>query len=221
MQVSRRRRWAVAFALLALTGLAGALPGDSAVLARLEQGEIIVTRLAQDSPRLFSGQVQGVIDAPVERCLSILNDGNAYSSFMPHHLVSWVIPSEALAAVGDGRGLSPQNAQRQFEPYRLDNPSGDTTYLFAVLSIHFPLSNIWYVLKMVSDPAAGLLTWDMMSGSIASTTGSWQLEALGERTLATYRTTTDLGYALPGFLVSLAMNRDLPNTIKAVRRQAE
>ena len=93
--------------------------------------------------------------------------------------------------------------------------------LFAVISNQFPLSNVWYVLQMVSDPAAGLLTWDMMCGSIASTTGSWQLEALGERTLATYTTTTDLGYQLPGFLVSLAMNSDLPNVIKAVRRQAE
>jgi hypothetical protein len=48
-----------------------------------------------------------------------------------------------------------------------------------------------------------------------------QLEALGERTLATYTTTTDLGYQLPGFLVSLVMNSDLPSIIKAVRRRAE
>lgn len=215
---------AVAFALLAicaLPGLAGALPGDSAAFARLEQGEIVAARLAHDCPRVFSGQVQGVIDAPAERCLSILNDLNAYSSFMPRHLVSWVIQPEALAAVGDGRGLSPQNAQRQFERYRLDCSPGDTTYLFAVLRNQFPLSNVWYVLQMVPDPAAGLLTWDMMCGNIASTIGSWQLEALGERTLATYTTTTDLGYQLPGFLVSLAMNSDLPNIIKAVRRQAE
>ena len=205
----------------ALSGRANGAPDDPNQLAKLARGEIIVTRLPDDNPRILGGQAQATIDAPIERIWEILNDFNRYAEFLPRQVKSWIVSPEVLAEISQESGLSRRQAEYLLGPYRLDSVEGDTVYSYNVLDMPFPVSQRWYLLETVRDVEQYSLTWHQVTGNLRATTGSWQLEPLDDKTLATYTTRSDVGISVPGFLVNLGLNQTLPDVIKALRRRAE
>lgn len=62
-----------------------------------------------------------------------------------------------------------------------------------------------------------------IGGDIRACDGSWRLEPLdgGRRTRVTYDMWATAPFAVPGGMVSSMMRRDVPNSLKALRRECE
>jgi carbon monoxide dehydrogenase subunit G len=208
------------FSLLLVAGiLVGRGSAGSDDSLRLAQGEIIVTRLSDDNPRVIGGQVQGLIDAPIEQVWQLLNDFEKYPDFMPTNVRTWVIGSDALAEIEPAKNWTQAGFEAVIEPYRQEPGEADPVYVYEVLDMPFPLSNRWYLLKTLRDNEQYSMTWSRIAGNLRSSDGSWQLEQRDDKTVATYVTRSDAGISVPGFLVTQGLNQTLPDVIKSLRRQ--
>lgn len=183
--------------------------------------EITVTRLATEKPQVLAGRVSGPINAPVERVWEILNDFNRYAEFLPRHLKCWVLDPQAVTEVALPSGLKPAQAEARLKSYRSSEVDADTVYTYNLLDLPLPIGQRWYVLAVVRDPSRYQLSWHQVAGNLVATTGSWRLREQGDRTIATYTTFSDVGFPVPGFLITLGLKQTLPDVIRALRRRAE
>ena len=187
---------------LFVSGLAFAQPAPAVPslsgeqIERLNGGEILVSVTVDGA---MTSDVIGVLEAPAEQILAIVDDFGSYTEFMPDSAVSEVVGT-------DGE-------------YRLCHGVTDTPW---------PVEDREYTLRVTSGPQTVdgmevlVNTWTYVpdSGNIANTEGYWILVPWGDdgtSTLVRYFTIADMGIPLPEFLVTWASEDMLPGYLEALR----
>jgi len=84
------------------------------------------------------------------------------------------------------------------------------------------VKQIGYIARYHYDVPARM-RWELVSGTIKSGDGEFVLEELGgpERTLATYRLESDLGFYVPGPMLRIGTDKLMGGVIGGLKRRAE
>ena len=93
----------------------------------------------------------------------------------------------------------------------------DTLLLYHCFDFPFPIGDRRCIVRTIRDRVNFRTRYVMVRGDMKVNEGSWKLEPYGDRTLATYRTRSDPGLSVPGFLVSMGTRSVLPDVIEGVR----
>ena len=90
---------------------------------------------------------------------------------------------------------------------------------FRVLLVHHPLHS---TSRVTLEPNREI-HFTCIGGDIRACDGSWRLEPLdgGQRTRVTYDMWATSPFAVPAGLISGMMRRDVPSSLKALRRECE
>jgi Polyketide cyclase / dehydrase and lipid transport len=64
------------------------------------------------------------------------------------------------------------------------------------------------------------VTFERVSGALVSLRGTWNLQSVGDDTMADYEVAVDPGAWVPNWIVRAALKHDLPKMLQALRREA-
>ena len=199
---------------------------------RLGSGEII--SFCDDVPGTSQkrGEVMGVIDAPPEIVWQVITDVNNYKDFMPRTLKSMAVRPEKLKGILAQNPAAPPEVEALLDAappdpatYRVPGRKY-SIYLYSLLDFPWPVSNRWYIIKILQDETLGAShiyksSWSLEIGNLRENCGEWLLEPFGKnKTKVTYRLLTDPGGHLPNFLTKKGTAVTMPQIISAVRRRA-
>jgi hypothetical protein len=92
--------------------------------------------------------------------------------------------------------------------------------------IRHVLDYSWYVPKLTYEIRAtydkpALISIERVSGDLKTLRGSWALQSDGNYTIAHYTVDLAPGFWVPHWMVRLALKRDLPKMLRALRTRAE
>jgi ribosome-associated toxin RatA of RatAB toxin-antitoxin module len=84
----------------------------------------------------------------------------------------------------------------------------------------------WYVRKLTYEIRASYtnpsrVTIERISGDLRTLRGSWSLQSDGDYTMAHYAVDLAPGFWVPRWIVRVALRRDLPKMLRALRTRAE
>lgn len=137
-------------------------------------------------------RASGYIAAPPAKVWKVITDYGSYQTFMPRVAQS-----------------------------RLDSRRGNLAVATIHLNVPFPFNGTWYTNRYQENPRALSLSWQMLNGSIKSTTGGWVLKPSGSGTSVVYTIRTDLGgVMIPKMLQDEITKRTMPDIFAAVERRA-
>ena len=133
------------------------------------------------------------IDASRETCFEVLLDFDAYPVWQPALKTATVHERD-----GDGRGS-------------LVEFSADAV-----------VKQITYTVRYHYD-VPGRMWWELVEGTVKSGDGEFALETLGapDRTRATYRLESDLGFYVPGPLLRKGTEKLMDGVVAGLKREAE
>ncbi len=89
-----------------------------------------------------------------------------------------------------------------------------------VLDYSWYMPSLTYEIRATYDRPARV-TVERVSGDLRSLQASWSLESDGTDTLAHYTVELDPGFWVPHWLLRVALRRDLPKMLRALRSRAE
>lgn len=92
--------------------------------------------------------------------------------------------------------------------------------------IRHVLDYSWYVPKLTYEIRAtydkpALISIERISGDLKTLKGAWALQGDGDYTIAHYTVDLAPGFWVPHWMVRLALKRDLPKMLRALRTRAE
>ena len=165
---------------------------------RLQAGEVLIDVIRRDG---MVADVMGVIEAPTQAVLDVIDDYDSYTEFMPY-MVEWELHGQ----------------EGEFQTYR------------GVTDTPWPMDDRYFVVRCWSGPReidgiqALVNTWDYVpdTGNLADTEGYWLMLPWGEQgqhTLLRYYLLNDLGTWIPEFLMEWASGNLLPDTIAVIRER--
>lgn len=187
-------------ATLMLSMLAVALV-PSAVLADADStasqlgDRIQSTTEARDGIAIEAGKAVGVVNAPYDKVLEIVQDYGSYKEFMPH-----------------------------FRKSRVLSQRGANALLYLEADIIGGSHTLWAqmrVFKRASEGDREVIDARLIKGNMTRFTARWQLEPVddGARTLVTFQILVDPDLPLPTPVFSKENKKSARRTIKALRRR--
>jgi len=187
--------------------LFGVAPGNDWKLAKQTNGVAIYSRPHPGS-HLKEFKAIGEIDAASDTVHKVIDDVEAYSSFMPYTTEARVIERKQNSIVTYQR-LSPKIVSDRDYTLRIEKKSWPVDNGLAYLSEWKPANE--------RGPAAkpGVFRVKLVNGS-------WLLEPLGpNKTRATYSVFSDSGISAPVFLANTISETGISKLFAAVRKQAK
>jgi len=199
----------IAFLAGAALSMFAAEPGQNAdwKVVKQNSGLTIYSRLHPGS-RLKEFKAVGEIDTTTETVHKVIDDVEAYSSFMPYTAECRVIERKRDSILAYQR-LSPKIITDRDYTIRVEKKSWPTENGLAYLSRWKPANE--------HGPAekAGVFRVKLCDGS-------WLLEPLGtNKTRATYSVFTDSGISVPPFLANTISETGIAKLFAAVRKQTK
>ncbi|MBX9925892.1 MAG: SRPBCC family protein [Hyphomicrobiaceae bacterium] len=167
---------------------------DPGQLLQLKQGDVIVS--VRPDPEGAAGLVDAAIEIPVA----------------PKDLWAKMLDCEASR-----RFLASLKACRVLSA----SANNNSDVREHVVQWIWPLPEVRSVFRSEYKPFEKI-TFERVDGDLKFLKGTWQLEPLGNgsRTRLTYRARVTPGWAVPDTLVRLAIETDIPKTLKALRAEA-
>jgi hypothetical protein len=89
-----------------------------------------------------------------------------------------------------------------------------------VIDYSWYVPKLTYVIRASYDPPTRV-SIERVSGDLRVLTGSWELQADGDDTIAHYAVDLAPGFWVPHWMVRVALRRDLPKMLRALRSRAE
>lgn len=219
-------------AIILALGLAPQAWAQEVIRSRLDKGEVIVSAKEVPGSSVKHAEMTGIINAPPEVVWRVITDVNDFKYFMPRTLNSMAVAPEKVAEIVQKKPTGAKEVEKLLgstfvdpSTYRL--PGGKyTVYHYSDLSLPWPCSNRWFILKGIQDETQAAqhryhTSWSLVIGNLKTNSGEWILEPYGNnQTKAIYRLNTDPGGAIPGFLVKEGTCSTMPAIIQAVRERA-
>lgn len=167
---------------------------DSAQLRLLDQGDVIVN--VRPDPRGASGLVDAAIEiaVPPSHLWAVMLDCASSKRFIPS-----LKDCRVLSAAADGNWDVREH----------------------VVQWIWPLPQVRSVFRSSYRPFEKI-SFERIDGDLKFLEGMWRLEPVrgGSRTRLTYQARVTPGWPVPNTLVRLAIETDIPNTLKALRKEA-
>ncbi|MCL4557657.1 MAG: hypothetical protein M1491_03360 [Deltaproteobacteria bacterium] len=196
--------------------------------ATLKDGGVVKWLQNIKGTEVKKGVAIGIVNAPPDRVWKVIHENNDFIHFMPRMLESILIsPSvlpEAESLKFDRATGDPKELISLLKKHRVRGFTGTTGYFFAVLSVPWPATNRWYIIKLedVVTPDRWFQHWGMVMGNLKTNNGSWELTPLdNNRTLATYTVFADPGGLIPDWIINLGTTQTLPDVIKSLRKRVK
>ncbi len=197
MAPAHGRRWPLVLATVAaawlLSGAATVRADDTGVEARLEKGEILVSKVPQHGISVQWGRAKGIVDAPAAQVMQVVQDYGSYADFLPHFRVSRVLTQRGAKAIAYMEAEILKNTFR-----------------------------IWVQMRFGERPPKGktrIIEGKMTQGNIERLLARWEVTPIGERrTLVAFQMLFDPDLPIPSSIVSGQNATAARRTIKALRK---
>lgn len=189
-----RRLFAHIVTALLLVPAASLAQAQVAATPAEEATAIAVTTLAETGTSVEWGRAEGIVDAPIDRVMSIVQDYGQYASFLPNFRVSRVLSQRGASAnvymeVGILKGTVTIWAQLAIRPKRSE---GDVRVIEA----------------------------RMTEGNITRMNARWEVTPLSAtRTKVTFQMLIDPDLPVPSSLVTAQNAKAAERTIRALRKR--
>jgi ribosome-associated toxin RatA of RatAB toxin-antitoxin module len=159
----------------------------------LKDGTIQVSSVPRDDSSVTWGRAVGVVEAPIDDVMSVVEDYAAYATFMPHFKTSKVLSQRGASAL----------------VYMQASIAKDTMTLWAQLKIG-PGAN---------KGTTRVIKAKMMSGNMDAMEAIWEVTAIdAKRTMVAFQMVMDPKLPLPSSFVSSENEKASRKTIQALRR---
>jgi ribosome-associated toxin RatA of RatAB toxin-antitoxin module len=89
-----------------------------------------------------------------------------------------------------------------------------------VMDYSWYLPKVTYVIRATYDRPARV-SIERVSGDLRTLRGSWELQSDGDYTIAHYTVDLAPGFWVPNWIVRMALRKDLPKMLRALRSRAE
>ena len=178
------------------TALAQAPPMTGGQAAKVDGGEVVVQEMKPTGGDGVAAWAAGVVNAPMDKVWPVIRDCEHFAKFMPRTKES-----------------------------KLLGKSGDTMDCKTVISMPFPLSNLWaHVRSTTTEHPGGGFTraWTLLKGNYKRNNGSWTALPWRDdpnRTLIVYRIDVDPDMFVPDAIIRSAQTGSLPKVFTAVRKR--
>lgn len=152
---------------------------------------------SRDGVSIKGGKAVGVVDAPFNKVLEIVQDYGSYKEFMPH-----------------------------FRKSRVLSQRGANALLYLEADIVGGTHTLWAQMRVFKRPSQGdreVIDARLIKGNMTRFTARWELEPIddGARTLVTFRILVDPDLPLPTPVFSKENKKSARRTIKALRQRIE
>jgi ribosome-associated toxin RatA of RatAB toxin-antitoxin module len=156
---------------------------------------IQVSAVALSGSSVKAGRAVGIVDAPIDTVLAIVQDYGSYEKFMPH-----------------------------FRASRVLSRRGNSALVYMQASIAADTMTLWAQLKIGPRPNVGnarIIEAKMVQGNMDAMQARWELTSVdGQHTLVAFQLLMDPKVPLPASLVSGENEKAAQKTIRALRRVA-
>jgi ribosome-associated toxin RatA of RatAB toxin-antitoxin module len=189
-----RSAWRTAFWLSFFCCAASAAAEAPAIGANVRSGGIDSHQTVQAGSRIRRGHAEGIVDAPVERVLAVIEDYANYYRFMPH-----------------------------FETSRVLSRRGTSALLYVQVNALHGLARLWAEVKVGARQAqapAHLIEAHMTRGNLKQFEATWQVTPISpSQTLVAFELCADpnLPLAATAGLVSDQNEKEARSSIRALR----
>jgi ribosome-associated toxin RatA of RatAB toxin-antitoxin module len=160
-------------------------PGD-------QEPEIQVTGIAQPGTSVRAGRAVGIVDAPLDAVMAVVQDYGAYEKFMPH-----------------------------FKASRVLSRRGESALVYMQASIARDTMTLWCQLKVGPRPNVGttrVIEAKMVEGNMDAMHARWEVTPVdAEHTRVAFELLMDPKVPLPASLVSNENEKASQKTIRALR----
>jgi ribosome-associated toxin RatA of RatAB toxin-antitoxin module len=161
----------------------------------VKEAPIQVSSVACSGSSVKAGRAVGIVDAPLETVLAIVQDYAGYEKFMPH-----------------------------FRASRVLSRRGSNALVYMQASIAADTMTLWAQLKVGPKPnmgAARVIEAKMVQGNMDAMQARWELSSVDAgHTLVAFQLLMDPKVPLPASLVSDENEKAAQKTIRALRRVA-
>ena len=195
-------------------------------IGEIQSGKIIRAFETVPGTGIKNGLAVSVIDAPAQKIWAVIHDHNNFKDFMPNTeesiLFDPAVLKEALDLKFDHAAPDPKMLMEFLKKHRVQEMGDATGYFFNLLSMPWPLKNLWYIIKLTDTKGVNgwQNSWEMVAGNMKSDRGSWTLIPCdNDKTLVIYRAFADPGFIVPDPFVNLVLNVGLPGILQAVKRR--
>lgn len=196
--------------------------------AVLKKGEIIKWLEKVKGTEVKKGVAVGIVNAPSRDVWAVIHDNNNFIHFMPRLLESILVDPDAIdqakALKFDYTTGDPKELVQFLKKHQVDKMTDTTAYFFSLLSVPWPATNRWYIIKLEDFVTSGrwYQHWTYVMGNLKTNDGSWELIPLdNDRTLVTYTVFSDPGGMIPDWIINAGTNQTLPDVIRAVRKRVK
>ena len=195
-------------------------------IGEIQSGKIVRAFETVPGTGIKNGLAVSVIDSPAQSIWAVIHDHNNFKDFMPNTeesiLFDPAVLKEALDLKFDHLAPDPKMLMEFLKKHRVQEMGDATGYFFNLLSMPWPLKNLWYIIKLTDTKGVNgwQNSWEMVAGNIKSDRGSWTLIPCdNDKTLVIYRAFADPGFIVPDPFVNLVLNVGLPGILQAVKRR--
>jgi ribosome-associated toxin RatA of RatAB toxin-antitoxin module len=158
-----------------------------------QEPEIQVTGIAQPGTSVRAGRAVGIVDAPLDAVMAIVQDYGAYEKFMPH-----------------------------FKASRVLSRRGESALVYMQASIARDTMTLWCQLKVGPRPNVGttrVIEAKMVEGNMDAMHARWEVTPVdAEHTRVAFELLMDPKVPLPASLVSNENEKASQKTIRALRQ---
>jgi ribosome-associated toxin RatA of RatAB toxin-antitoxin module len=156
------------------------------------EADIQVTGIAQPGTSVRAGRAVGIVDAPLDTVMAIVQDYGAYEKFMPH-----------------------------FKASRVLSRRGESALVYMQASIARDTMTLWCQLKVGPRPSVGttrVIEAKMVEGNMDAMHARWEVTPVdAEHTRVAFELLLDPKVPLPASLVSNENEKASQKTIRALR----
>jgi ribosome-associated toxin RatA of RatAB toxin-antitoxin module len=156
------------------------------------EADIQVTGIAQPGTSVRAGRAVGIVDAPLDTVMAIVQDYGAYEKFMPH-----------------------------FKASRVLSRRGESALVYMQASIARDTMTLWCQLKVGPRPNVGttrVIEAKMVEGNMDAMHARWEVTPVdAEHTRVAFELLLDPKVPLPASLVSNENEKASQKTIRALR----
>jgi ribosome-associated toxin RatA of RatAB toxin-antitoxin module len=158
----------------------------------VSEPEIKVTTIAQPGTSVRAGRAEGIVDAPIDAVMSVVEDYGNYDKFMPH-----------------------------FRASRVLSRRGESALVYMQASIAKDTMTLWAQLKVGPKPNIGdtrVIEAKMVQGNMDAMRARWEVTSIdGQHTRVAFELLMDPKVPLPASLVSDENEKATQKTIRALR----
>jgi ribosome-associated toxin RatA of RatAB toxin-antitoxin module len=158
-----------------------------------KEGEIQVSTVAQPGSSVKAGRAVGIVDAPIDAVMAIVEDYGGYEKFMPH-----------------------------FRASRVLSRRGESALVYMQASIAKDTMTLWAQLKIAPKPSVGttrVIEAKMVQGNMDAMHARWEVTPVdAQHTKVAFELLMDPKVPLPASLVSDENEKASQKTIRALRR---